>query len=187
MPDPYNRFSNSVLWPTLLIAFFLSLLLLIAMSLVDRNLKTNSAPRGIVSFELAGNLDKGQQILESWNTQGKMYAALSLGLDYLFLIVYALFISLACVLIARNKLPRYVLWAKLGYILGWSQFLAAFLDAIENFVLIRLLLGSQIEAWPVIARWCAIVKFAIVGAGLIYILVGLVLTVLQKVFGSRNS
>ncbi len=187
MPDPFNRFSNSVLWPTLLIALILSVLLLIAMSLVDRSLKTSAAPSGIVSFELAGSLNKGQKILESWNTQGKMYAALSLGVDYLFMIVYALFISTADVLIARRLIPKYVLWGKLGYILGWSQFLAAFLDAIENFVLIRLLLGSQIEAWPVIARWCAVVKFAIVGAGLIYILVGLVSIGLQKVFGSRNS
>ena len=187
MPDPFNRFSNSVLWPTLLIVLFLSLLLLIAMSLVDRKLKTNAAPRGIVSFELAGNLAKGQQILESWNTQGKMYAAFSLGLDYLFLIVYALFISVACVLVARHLIPSYIRWAKLGYILGWSQFLAAFLDGIENFALIRFLLGSHIQAWPVIAGWCAIVKFAIVGAGLVYILVGLMWTTLWKVFGSRNS
>ena len=173
MPDPYNRFSNSVLWPTLLIAFFLSLLLLIAMSLVDRNLKTNSAPRGIVSFELAGNLDKGQQILESWNTQGKMYAALSLGLDYLFLIVYAVFISLSCVRLARRLKSRLPYAATWGMVIGWAQFMAAMLDTIENYALIKLTFGYQHASWPLIARWCAMVKFGIVGVGLTYIVCGI--------------
>jgi hypothetical protein len=157
------------------------------MSLLDRNLTTDAAPRGIVSFELAGNLHKGQQILESWNTRGKIYAALSLGLDYLFLIVYALFISVACVLIARSLIPGYVLWAKLGFLLGWGQFAAAFLDAVENFALIRFILDSKSATLPAVARWCAIVKFGIVGAGLVYILVGLIFTVLRKGFRSRNS
>ena len=187
MPDPFKRFPNSVLWPALLISLLFSLLLLTAMTLLDRNLKTAPAPRGIVSIELAGNLDDAQQILESWKTQGKISAALSLGLDYLFLIVYALFISVACVLIARNLIPGYVMWAKFGFLLGWGQFAAAFLDAVENFALIRFILDSQSEILPAVARWCAIVKFGIVGAGLVYILVGVIFTVLRKGFRLRNS
>jgi hypothetical protein len=76
------------------------------MSSLDRNLTTAAAPRGIVSLELAGDLEQGNRILTAWSTEGKVYAALSLGLDYLFLIVYAAFISLACVLIARNLVSR---------------------------------------------------------------------------------
>ena len=184
IPDPFKKLSNSVLRPALILFLFLSLMLLSAMSLLDKNLKTAAAPRGIVSFELAGDLEQGNRILASWQMKGKIRAALSLGLDYLFLIVYALFISLACVLIGRRSAPKYRLWAYWGFILGWGQLLAALLDAIENFALIRVILDSPRDAWPIIARWCAIVKFSIVGAGLAYILIGVIYAGLRRVIVS---
>jgi len=70
--------------------------------------------------------------------------------------------------------------------LGWAQFLAALLDAGENFALINLAFGSQRESWPIIARWCALVKFSIVGAGLAYILAGALFIVLLKAFAVRQ-
>ncbi len=184
IPDPFKKLSNSALRPALILFLFLSLMLLSAMSLLDKNLKTAAAPRGIISFELAGDLERGNRILASWQTEGKIRAALSLGLDYLFLIVYALFISLACVLIGRRSGPKYRLWAYWGFVLGWGQLLAALLDAIENFALIRLILGSPRDVWPIIARWCAIVKFSIVGAGLAYILIGAIYAALRRVLVS---
>ena len=46
------------------------------------------------------------------------------------------------------------------------------LDAVENLALIQLLRGSTWEPWPALARACAIPKFAIVAAGLLYVAVG---------------
>lgn len=51
-------------------------------------LKTPSSPAGIVSFEFAGSLAVPREMLAAWGETGQVYAALNLGLDYLFLISY---------------------------------------------------------------------------------------------------
>ncbi len=128
------------------------------------------AGANIVDFELAGTLRLAQDILQMWGAEGQIYAALSLGLDYLFLLLYGSAISLGCVLVAqfwRDKAP----WlATIGSWLAWGLLVAALLDAIENAALIRLLLGGQ-EMWLApVARWCALVKFGLVFLGLPYML-----------------
>jgi hypothetical protein len=187
IPDPYKWLCGIAPKPALLILFLLAVTLLTGLRSLDQSLIANAAPKGIVSFELAGNIKQVNQILEEWGPEGRVYAALSLGLDYLFLIVYALFISLACVLIARYFTLKITFLATGGFVLGWGQFFAATLDAIENLALIRLLLDSQRESWPVIARWCAIVKFGIVGAGLAYILIGTLIVLSRKSFTSGKK
>ena len=186
MPDPFKWLPESAQRSALLILFLLSVTLLAGMHSLDQTMITDVSPRGIVSFELAGNVKQAKQILREWGPEGKVYAALSLGLDYLFLIVYALFISLACVLIARYFNLRIAFLAIWGFVLGWGQFFAALLDAIENLALINLILYSQREFWPIIARWCAIVKFGIVGAGLFYILTGTLFILIMKVLNFRK-
>jgi hypothetical protein len=187
MHDPFKWLSISAQRSALLISFLLSLTLLTVMHALDQTLITESAPRGIVSFELAGSVEKVEQILEEWGPEGKAYATLSLGLDYLFLIVYALFISLSCVRIARHLKLKFSFLAAWGFGLGWAQFSAALLDVIENFALINLAFDSQREFWPIIARWCALVKFGIVGTGLVYILAGTLLILILKALKFRES
>jgi len=137
-----------------------------------RPLNTDPAPLGIVSFELAGNLACAQRIMASWGDMGKVSAGLNLGLDYLFLVAYAACISLACALTARGLARRIRSLSVVGLVLAWGQYGAALLDAAENYALIRVLLGSERKAWPVVARWCAIPKFLIVAAGMAFVLVG---------------
>jgi hypothetical protein len=187
MPDPFKWLPEPTQRPALLIFFLLSAVLLFGMHSLDRTLITNTAPRGIVSFELAGNIERVNQILDEWEPNGRVYAALSLGLDYLFLIVYAIFISLACVRIARNLTSKAGFLAICGIVLAWAQFLAALLDAIENFALIQLILDSPRPCWAVAARWCATVKFSIVGAGLAYILFGILITFTLKCIDHRKK
>ncbi len=189
IPDPYKWLCEIAPRSALLIFFLLSVALLTGLRFLDQTLITDPAPRGIVSFELAGNIQQAHQILEEWGPEGRVCAALSLGLDYLFLIVYALLISLACVLTARYFTLKFTFLATAGFVLGWGQFCAAILDAVENLALIRLLLDSQRESWPIIARWCAIVKFGIIGAGLAYILIGTLIVLTLKSFapGKKSS
>jgi len=187
MSDPFKWLSWTAQRWVLLISILLSLALLIVMHSLDGHLITAASPRGIVSFELSGSIESAAQILKAWGPQGKVYAALSLGLDYLFLIVYALFISLSCVRMAEYFRQRGWHLAIWGLGLAWAQFLAAFLDAIENAALINLIFDSQRDSWPTIARYCALVKFGIVGLGLAYILSGLLFMIIMKVFHSRKS
>ncbi|MGD2097717.1 MAG: hypothetical protein PVG35_09060 [Desulfobacterales bacterium] len=176
---PFDRYSNAARKRALIIALVLSLVLLVALRILDVPLRTAVAPRGIVSFELAKDASASRQIRASWNARAKTHAAFSLGLDYLFLIVYAVFISLACVQTGEAIQHISPLLARVGGILAWAQFAAAVLDAVENLVLISLLLDSERSWLPAVARGCAIIKFAIVSAGFIYIGGGLLVIAIQ--------
>ena len=159
----------------------LTLVVMGGLRALDGPLKTEAAPSGIVSFELAGRLPLAQSILESWGQVGQVHAGLSLGLDYLFLITYASSIALGCVLVARNLSQRVEFLSFAGVLLAWAQFGAALLDCVENYALIQILLGSQQESWPAMAWWCAVPKFLIVAAGLAYVCIGTIAVVGAKV------
>lgn len=154
--------------------------LMAALQTVDAPLKTQAAPMGIVSFELAGERAAAQRIVQSWGETGRVYAALSLGLDYAFIAAYSLAIALGGLLVVRRLALRAGCWAVAGVALGWAQFGAALLDAVENWALVNILLGAPQAAWPVIARWCAVPKFLIIAAGLAYVGVGAALAAAKR-------
>lgn len=141
----------------------------------------------IVDFELAGTLSSAQAILQMWGGEGQIYAGLSLGLDYLFLLLYGSAISLGCVLVARFWRDRVSWLATIGSWLAWGVLAAALLDAIENAALIQLLLGGQAVWLAPVARWCALPKFGLVLLGLLYVLLlgipGLLLTFWRRLSG----
>lgn len=146
----------------------------------DGTLKTEASPGGIVSFEFAGSLTSARHIIASWGPKGSVYAGLSLGLDFLFLFSYAGAIGLGCVLAARGLSRRMKIFPLLGAPLAWGQVCAALLDVFENMGLIHILLGSESEFWPLLAFWCAIPKFLIVAAGLLYLVVSVFLLMVKK-------
>ncbi len=160
--------------------FILSILVMISLQVTGAPLRTDVSPRGIISFEFAGKLDLAHRMVDSWGPTGRIYAGLNLGLDYLFLAVYACAISLGCILVARRLYRRNPAPADAGIIIARAQFLAAILDCVENYGLIQVLLGTQYEVWPVVAKWCAWPKFLIVGTGLIYVVTGALWIALRK-------
>jgi ribosomal protein S18 acetylase RimI-like enzyme len=161
----------------------LTLALMATLQVIDAPLKTNEAPFGILSFEFAGNLDIAKEIVGSWDGSARIHAGFSLGIDYVFLLSYSSAVALGCVLVARPLSTKLGSLAPLGIGLAWAQFVAALLDGVENFALLQVLLGSDWIAWPVVARWCAIPKFAIVIAGLFYVGIG---TLLNSFLGSSQ-
>jgi hypothetical protein len=158
----------------------LTIVLMVALQVLGGPLKTDVAPYGIVSFELAGTLPLAQKIVESWGEMGRIFAGLNLGLDFLFIVVYSNCIGLGCVIVARNLSRHTWFLAVAGIVLAWALWLAALLDCIENFALINILLGSQQAAFALIARWCAIPKFLIVGIGIAYVIFGAIPQWLKK-------
>jgi hypothetical protein len=152
-------------------SILLTAVLMVAIHWSNAPLQTPVAPLGMISLQLAGTLPAAQQILASWGPQGQLSAAFNLGIDYLYMVAYATTLSLACVLLARRCGDcRHV--ALLGVWLSWGMLAALLLDAVENCLLIRLLLGDLREIWPVLARGCAVPKFALVLATLLYLVGG---------------
>ena len=94
----------------------LTLILLSLLRVLDRPLHTDAAPNGIVSFELAGDPRTAHAVTDSWKQMSLLLsavmgqpdpnivnvpyvlAAFGLGLDYLFMPVYALTLSFGSLL-----------------------------------------------------------------------------------------
>lgn len=140
----------------------LALTLLLAAVLSAIPLKPN-----IVQFEL-----NAREVIKSWNEVDKSWAAFSLGLDFLYLVVYSTTISIACLWAANVIQESGLQLATVGIWLAWGQWLAALLDVIENIALVRILFGYERNLSPKVAKWCAIPKFAIVILGLLYAAIG---------------
>jgi hypothetical protein len=156
----------------------LAVLTMVALQLLGGPLKTNASPAGIVSFELAGSSENIERILASWDPSARVFAGLNLGLDFLFIDAYVGVIGLGCVLVG-SAFGRRVRWlGAAGGAIAWAVVLAGVLDCVENYALIRLLLGSREALLPTVARWCAVPKFLIVLAGLLYIALGAALSLL---------
>ena len=174
-----DRYRNRVF----LIWFILTLGVMVGMQLLGKPLVSKAAPAGIVSFELAGNSENAQAILASWRHEVRVFVGLNLGFDYLFMIAYGGTIGLGCVLVAQRWIEKHSVLTIIGYLIAWGSIAAVVLDAVENYALIRIVAGSLKETWPSLAKWCAVLKFSLVGAGLLYILGG---SLFQFLDGSKK-
>lgn len=139
-----------------------------------RPLKTEAAPAGIVSLELAGDPVAAQRIVNSWNPSARMAACVNLGLDFLFLVAYSTTLAFACVWASQRVRIRRLRVFGLG--LAWAQWVAALFDVGENTALLFALFLSPVTPWPEIAQWCAIPKFILIALGVIYSTFGIVIS-----------
>ncbi len=157
----------------------LLLIFILIMRYLDSYLINENAKNGIVSFELAKSMANSRLILNSWNVTARSAAGLSLGLDFLFLLIYSSFIA---VLIGQlnNRLWKNRVFFIFGKLLIIAIFVAAFFDLVENIALINILLESNSEAWPLIAYYFASIKFIIILIGIIYIIVNAVIFLFQR-------
>ena len=175
LSNPYTWLSAHSQKYALFIFGSATIILLVLLSILDQPLKTDQAPNGIISFEIAINFLQSQSILSSWDHHSKLFAALSLGLDFLFLIAYSLFLSLLCLKTAERFTGKNNWFRNIGIIISWLQFLAALFDAVENYALIQLLLGSQKELFSSIAYYFAVAKFLFILTAFVYLIAGFIM------------
>lgn len=163
-----------------------TLLVMAVLAGIDRRITTTAVPRGIVSFEVAGDPATAQRMMDSWDARARLHVAFSNGIDYLFMVLYSTTIALAC-LWAASVYARYSsVLAAAGVWLAWGQWLAALLDATENVALTVMIFGGVRAPWPALAWWCAVPKFALIVAGLLYAL-GALLQRAVRPAGSRAT
>ena len=177
---PFTQISDSTQKRVLIMLVVLSLLLTFIFSRLDIPLKTSEAPMGIVSFELAMEFSKAQAIINSWGSTARSYALFGLGLDYLYMFAYSFAIGMACIRIATFLPRRFLTLSTSGIWIAWASWLAALLDATENYALMQLMLGSQNSTWALISFYCAIPKFIIITVGLGYVIIGVGLYCILK-------
>lgn len=164
----------------LIVSAIITLFVFFALRVFDEPLRNSVTPGGIVSFEFAKDIDTAKEMINSWDVNAKVNAALSLGIDYLFLVAYSLFLSISIFLVAKKFDTKYTLLWKIGSVMSILVLVTGLCDAIENYALIKLLLGSENTIFPKVAYYFASIKFLLVGVGLLYILIGLILKPILK-------
>lgn len=168
MSHPFQLIPKTIFPRIFWLFLFATLVLMVLLNWEGGPLTTRQAPFGIVSFELAGSVGRSQAMLDSWNANAQLHAAFSLGLDYLFMVVYSAMIGLAC--IWSGERLQAINWplARLGVWLAWGLWLAALFDAVENLALLSNLFNGPMTPWPQVAAICAVFKFSLILLGLIY-------------------
>ncbi len=126
------------------------------------------APWGLFSWQLAATPERAQTILNAWDERTRYLAAFGLGLDYLFLFVYAVTLSAACRW-SGQTLAR----VGLGNWIGGLVWAAAMLDGVENTCLGISLIGGAVSPYPQVAFWSAAIKFGLIFLAFGWIAVGM--------------
>ena len=155
---------------TFAVCILLILPVIAGLQIIGIQLITEEVPGGIIDYEFAGSLKESNRIHKSWGEEGMLNAAISLGLDYLFLVLYALALSLASIIVSKGLTGS--LFGSVGKLMVILACVAGLLDAIENFALIRILRGYGTDELAILAEWCAKPKFALVALVLVYIIFG---------------
>jgi hypothetical protein len=147
------------------------------MMFVDVPLQSEASPNGIVSFELAGTPHQALRMLLEWKSRDALgYARLSLIVDFVYLLIYALFFSsLALWVGARLGDEK---WSVRS---AWAVTLAAAFDILENGVLLyELNRFTSPSPYPQVAASFALTKFALIVASAAYGLGGAVVVVARR-------
>lgn len=178
--DGFLPLSATVRSRGLWVLLAITLIIMLLMNLVGAPLINAQAPSGIVSYELAWQLEKSQSILASWDARAQRYAAFGLGFDYLFMLAYSSLFALACLQAGQALAKRG--WPLAGWnrLLAPGMFLAAAFDAVENLALSIMLLEAPANPWPWVAGACASLKFGLLFIGLVYIFYALAIVFLAR-------
>lgn len=158
MPPPYR-------WALLVICLAVTVAFVLVLTTQGKPLRNPVAPQGVVSYEFAWTRSRAEQILESWHgLEGA--AEQQLLIDFGFLAVYPVLLSLGCALLSEtsaNALPA------VGVFISWAVLAAGPLDALENAALLRMLHHGAGAALAQAAGWCAGLKFLVVFSALGYL------------------
>jgi hypothetical protein len=158
----------------LLISGIATFVIFLALSALDLRMRDAGGP-GIVGFEFAWDEGGASEIRADWGEEGRDAARLSLWLDFLYLIAYATLGTLAVggvrELARRRDLRRI---ASAGAAVIVFPAAAASFDALEDVGLLIALDGEGGDTAPMLAAICASLKFVLVFAAIVYIVVGLI-------------
>lgn len=127
-------------------------------------------PNGIIDLEVPWSTATAQRYLELLGTEGRALARKNLELDFVFLILYPLAISLTCAVLATSVGGKAEL---LGVILAWAALAAMPLDATENATMLMMLSDHISAPWPQLSTICATLKFGVVAGGVGFTVFGI--------------
>lgn len=140
----------------------------------------------IVRFEVAQETSVAEHIIQEWKQAGKFDKAVQgIYVDYLFIVLYAAGLSVACVYLSR--LTGHEILTRTGKVAPWLLIVAAVCDVVENMAMTRSLL-SVVTHWNVtLAYDMAAAKFSVIILCLLFMLVCLIFWLGNKLFSRRST
>lgn len=161
-----------ILWIILGIIFF-------SMRYFDSFLTNEVALHGIVSFEFAHDIDETNRVLDSWDMQAHSAAGLSLGLDFLYIMVYVVLFS-AHVFNLNRRLYVRTGYRTIGKAALYAPVIAGLADIVENIALIQQMLEIPSDFLSNVAYISAFTKFTLIGFTAVYFVFGLLMILSKK-------
>ena len=136
----------------------------------------------IIDFELAGSVDRADEILAAWRAEDVIDDAKAIQLfDLIYPLIYAAAVAGLCIAAAGAWQRRgRAGWAQLGNAMAWAAFLAAGFDYVENLGIAVSLWEEPTSPWPQITLVAALAKFTCIYGALAYALTGIVAWALSR-------
>jgi hypothetical protein len=129
----------------------------------------------IVSFELAGSVQRANEILATWRAAGVEQTAKYVQLvDFVYPVLYASALA-GCAIAAGHALRRAgaARMAGAAPAIAWVACAAAAFDYVENVGLDIALWYRPIDPWPLVSGVAAALKFFCIAVTIVYALCGL--------------
>lgn len=133
---------------------------------------------GVLDVEAPWSSERARTVQRLLGDDGIAAVRAQTRLDFVFLVLYPLAISLAVALLA-HRLDGQA--GAIGILISWGVLLACPLDAIENISMLRQLSGITSTPWPQLSTICASMKFTLAAGGVGFVAAGLVLLLWQAV------
>ncbi|MFP3646552.1 hypothetical protein [Paraburkholderia sp. SIMBA_054] len=125
---------------------------------------------GVVELETPTTEAHATTLVSSLKSQGLVEEARRQTLiDYVYLLLYPLALSLTCALLARGLDGKNHL---IGTAISWGVLLACPFDACENWAMLKMLAGTTSAPWPMLATICASAKFTLTAGGIFFVIYG---------------
>jgi hypothetical protein len=142
----------------------------------------------IIDFELAGSVERTQEILGIWRREGVVDDAKAIQLfDLVYPLIYGAALAGACVAGAGAwKRAGRAGPAAAGIALAWVATAAIAFDYVENLGLAVSLWGDPASPWPQLAAVAGALKFAGTALALVYGLATLVAAPLRRYPSTRR-
>jgi hypothetical protein len=171
------------LWILLVVSVLVALWPWLSMRNIDSRLVENPPHKGIVAFELAGTAEVAQKMIDAWGPELSRLMEKSIKIDFLFIPAYALLFFSATMLFSLVVGGSVGVWIKR---IAFLPFVSAVCDVVENIFMILALrsAGSIPAIYPVIAKWCATVKFGLL---LLVVVAWVVAIVVRLVRGKKAA
>jgi hypothetical protein len=175
MWHPFSFLPRSWRIPVLVVLFALTLLVA-----AKTNQPLYAFPMS--ALELAPNKDAAEIIIDCWKgVDPELKAARLLQYwDNYFILCYSTFLALGCFIITDWLYSSEARANLLGKLLAWLMWAVAILDYVENYAINQMLRGRIESPWPKTSSISASLKFALIGAGITFIVTSLVVRLLLR-------